>query len=166
MSRTPQVTITLAPDGSLQAEIPTNGGRRHVPIESLDSIVTILCGQLRQTPSTIGLDGSPTIGQVRHWEKHSSPDPQCPWCIAASMGIDTSLSAYKHAKAALRNARRIPAQSYRAGDGSVKVTYLKPKTRKIKDSHTPDFSAMFLDDDESPAPSSSSPSFAGMFEEE
>lgn len=163
MSRTPQVTITLAPDGSLQAEIPTNGGRRHVPVESLDSIRTMLCGQLRQTPHTIGLDASPTIGQVRHWEKHQSPDPQCPWCIAASMGIDTSLSAYKRAKAALRAQRIQKTQTFRAGDGSVKVTYLKPKTRKIKDSHTPDFSAMFEDDEESSSPSLS---FAGMFEEE
>lgn len=163
MSRIPQVLVTLSPSGELQAELPYSGGRRTVIIESIDSLRTMLAGQLRQTPSTIGLDGSPTSGQVVHWEQHQAQgliDPDCPWCIADEMGIDTSPRAYQAARRALHNARarsKKPTPYHYAGDGSVKVTVLKTRDRRITSSSkkeakpikekvkkiAADFSAMF-----------------------
>jgi hypothetical protein len=161
MSRVPQVIITLSPDGALQAELPYSGGRRRVTIESLDSIRQILAAQLRQTPSTIGMDGSPTGGQVRHWERHENEgiiDPDCPWCIAKSLGIDTSREAYAAARRALyaaREASRTPISkrpaSHQVGDGSVRVTIIPTKSRKIS-SRKLDFSTLFDDDDPTSTP--------------
>jgi hypothetical protein len=133
---TPQLIITLAPDGSLIAELPgANGGRRQVPITSLSTIRTILASQLSQSQShTIGTNAAPTSGQVTHWEKHSIPDEHCPWCIADSLGIDTSRRAYKLA--------------HRVGDGSVKVRYLPTKSRKISPKEV-SLDALFDDDDPS-----------------
>lgn len=151
-SRIPQVIITLSPEGVLQAELPYSGGRRHVPIEHLDDIRRILSAQLRPHESTIGLDGSPTSGQVRHWDRHENrdiKDPDCPWCIANELGIDTSREAYFRARKALHNARakaKPILQSYKIGDGSARVTYLKTKSKKISPRKA-DFSDLFgLDD--------------------
>lgn len=153
-SRIPQVIITLSPEGTLQAELPYSGGRRRVPVESLSDIHRILSAQLRPHESTIGLDGSPTSGQVRHWDRHENrdiKDPDCPWCIANELGIDTSREAYFRARKALHNARakaKPILQSYKIGDGSARVTYLKTKSKKISPRKA-DFSDLFgLDDDE------------------
>jgi hypothetical protein len=131
---TPQVLITLSPDGSLIAELPgINGSRRQVPITSLSSIRTILSAQLSRSPTTIGTDGAPTSGQVRHWEQHTSiPDPQCPWCIAAEMGIDTSRAAHTRARRLLQSQRAQSSHPYhRVGDGSVKVRIIPKQSRHI-----------------------------------
>jgi hypothetical protein len=141
MPRVPQVLITLAPDGSLVAEFPTtNGLRRHVPISEefgIQTIHRILAGQISHTPSTIGLDAKPTIAQVRHWSEHldqSKTSDHCPWCIAASLGIDTTERAYKRAVASLQAQRKASRQQsqqsfHRAGDGSVKVYTKGPSTK-------------------------------------
>ena len=112
----PQVIISLAPSGELQAELPgSNGSRRVVPIHDLTSIYRILSAQLVQ-PINIGLDSSPTSGQVKHWEKHSIfKVDTCPWCVAESLGIDVSR----------KRARPIKMH---IGDGSVTVTRYKAKS--------------------------------------
>lgn len=131
MARVPQVMLTLSPTGDIVAEYPTpNGLRRHVPIEDsqagMDTIRRILSAQLGNRPSTIGLDAKPTAAQAKHWQEHLArdrKDEHCPWCIAKDLGIDTSESAFKRAKAMLREQRQAPTKrpfNY-AGDGSVKV---------------------------------------------
>ena len=82
---TPQLILTLTPQGDLVAELPAaNGARRQVPDSSLETIRRILTAQLR-AETTIGLDGAPTSRQTIHWDKHSKlhPQPYCPWCREA-----------------------------------------------------------------------------------
>lgn len=130
MARVPQVMLTLAPDGTVVAEFPTpNGLRRHVPIHDITGMETIrriLAAQLSHRPQSIGSDAKPTTAQVRHWSEHldqNKTSEYCPWCIAASMGIDTSQSAYNRAQAILRAERAATSRRsfHYAGDGSVKV---------------------------------------------
>ena len=78
----PKVTVTLNANGELVAELPgLNGARRHLILRDVASdLCRILQAQL-SNKSTIGLDGAPTQGQIKHWEKHGIfADPQCPWC--------------------------------------------------------------------------------------
>jgi len=138
-SRTPQITLKLDPFGNLVAELPgPNGSRRNSePITSIDTIRTILAARLRTNHTTIGLDGDPMIGQIRHWERHlnQSPptiDPECIWCIAAEMGIDTSEAAFRRAKRDLYKARsraRTSIPYTTAGDGSVRIRRIPTKSR-------------------------------------
>jgi hypothetical protein len=96
MANLPQVIVTLAPNGTLIAELPgANGARRQVPLgtgvrKSFDdpvplveeSLTRILQGQLNSRVE-IGLDGAPTQAQVKHWERHEIwADPTCRFCIA------------------------------------------------------------------------------------
>lgn len=86
MIRTPQIILTLSPEGSLVAELPgPNGARRKVPLrdhEAVESIRRMLSAQLR-SQWEIGTDGAPTARQVKHWEQHDSfADDRCPFCIA------------------------------------------------------------------------------------
>jgi hypothetical protein len=85
MANLPQVIVTLAPNGTLIAELPgPNGARRQVPLgsEPGPTLLRILQGQLNSRVE-IGLDGAPTQAQVRHWERHEIwADPTCRFCIA------------------------------------------------------------------------------------
>lgn len=129
MPRVPQVTLTLAPDGTIVAEFPTpNGLRRHVPIsdgpEGMPAIRRILSAQLGNRPTHIGTDAKPTVAQAKHWQEHlarNRKDEYCPWCIAQELGIDTSEKAYKRARVMLQEQRRTKRPFNYAGDGSVKV---------------------------------------------
>lgn len=147
--RVPQVIITLAPDGTLLMERGgLNGARSQTPITSLETIRRALASQLRNRESTIGTDGSPTISQVRHWERHLErvdhrtgtilqiykPDPDCIWCIAHDLGIDTSERAHRRARAILREQRRISSRPFTMGDGSVTVRKVPARDRHIKSS--------------------------------
>lgn len=81
----PQVIVALAPDGSLQAELPSgNGTRRVIPLKdrgAVESLKRILQEQLEGNIA-IGEDGDPTRHQVWHWESHSQfPDSRCIHCI-------------------------------------------------------------------------------------
>lgn len=165
MARVPQVILTLAPDGSLAAEFPTpNGLRRHVPIdgepsEQIASIRRILSAQLGNQPTQIGTDAKPTTAQVNHWQKHlesvdkvsglptiGKPDPMCPWCIAAELGIDTTEAAYKRSQAILRAERKATSRRnfHYAGDGSVKVYHAAKagSKRKAKQIHNLNLSSL------------------------
>jgi hypothetical protein len=96
MANLPQVIVTLAPNGTLIAELPgPNGARRQValgtgirksfgePVPLVEeSLTRILQGQLNSRVE-IGLDGAPTQAQVKHWERHEIwADPTCRFCIA------------------------------------------------------------------------------------
>jgi hypothetical protein len=97
MANLPQVIVTLAPNGTLIAELPgPNGARRQVALGSgfrkdmgrdpvplvEESLTRILQGQLASRVE-IGLDGAPTQAQVKHWERHEIwADPTCRFCIA------------------------------------------------------------------------------------
>lgn len=81
----PQVIVALAPDGSLQAELPSsNGTRRVIPLKdsgAVESLKRILQEQLEGNIA-IGEDGDPTRHQVWHWESHQTfPDSRCIHCI-------------------------------------------------------------------------------------
>lgn len=84
--RTPQVIVTLSPQGGLVVELPgANGGRHRVELrhgaegEDLRRILEAQLGQRCQ----LGEDGSPTQAQVKHWEQHGVfADERCPFCIA------------------------------------------------------------------------------------
>jgi hypothetical protein len=103
---TPQVIVTLAPDGSLIAELPaSNGSRRQVPLKgglTVDgesyvetTLLRILQNQLRQQVE-IGLDGAPTGQQVRHWERHQIwSDPSCRFCISEGRFESGALGSLK-----------------------------------------------------------------------
>jgi len=132
--RVPQVILTLTPKGDIVAEFPgVNGGRRQVAVDSMSTIRTILAAQLRTPTQTVGMDGSPTAGQTRHWEAHlarNTHDPMCPWCIASEMGIDTSRSAHLRAKRALARARLASLTNHQ-GDGSVRIRVIPKKSKHI-----------------------------------
>jgi hypothetical protein len=85
MANLPQVIVTLAPNGTLIAELPgPNGARRQVPLGKNpgETLTRILQNQLSNR-TEIGLDGAPTQAQVRHWERHEIwADPTCRFCIA------------------------------------------------------------------------------------
>ena len=134
MSRIPQLILTLAPDGQVVAEIPFNGGRRHMPISDFTTIRRILAAQLHRNEHTIGTDGAPTVSQIEHWEKHLEfvidgivqrptniqPDT-CIWCLAHEMGLSTDERAHRRARAILREQRRAATQPFKMGNGSVTV---------------------------------------------
>jgi hypothetical protein len=84
MANLPQVIVTLAPNGTLIAELPgPNGARRQVPLgpKPGETLTRILQNQLSNR-TEIGLDGAPTQAQVRHWERHEIwADPTCRFCI-------------------------------------------------------------------------------------
>jgi hypothetical protein len=85
MANLPQVIVTLAPNGTLIAELPgPNGARRQVPLgpQPGPTLLRILQNQLSNR-TEIGLDGAPTQAQVKHWERHEIwADPTCRFCIA------------------------------------------------------------------------------------
>jgi hypothetical protein len=130
----PQVIITLAPDGGLQAEVPgLNGARRIIAMsdgEAGISIRRILEHQIKVINPKIGTDGSPTNAQVYHWEHHEDQgvfNDRCMFCIAESLGIDTSRK------------RAIPQPKppwMTLGDGSVKVRRLPPRRSRSKGKKT------------------------------
>lgn len=84
----PQVIVTLAPDGTLQAELPSGGSVRRVVSLRKDaetSLKRILQEQLEGNIS-IGQDGAPTEAQVRHWQDHQMfPNPRCPFCLSEGL---------------------------------------------------------------------------------
>jgi hypothetical protein len=145
--RVVQCIITLLPDGSLAAELPSlNGARRQVPVDSLETVRRILAAQLHNRADTIGTDGKPTIAQVKHWEEHLErivddatgtykisklqPDT-CVWCLAHTMGLSTDERAHRRARAILREQRRIQAAPYKMGDGSVTVKRIPAQDKRI-----------------------------------
>jgi hypothetical protein len=85
-SRIPQLIISLSPQGELICELPGHmGTRRQIEIrvsEAGETLKRILEGQARDGIE-IGLDGAPTAGQVKHWERHGTwPDSRCRFCLA------------------------------------------------------------------------------------
>lgn len=82
---TPQLILTLSPDGGLVAELPGPfATRRRVELRdasALDTCKRILHAQLGGQ-TEIGLDGAPTSAQVKHWERHEIwPDTRCAFCV-------------------------------------------------------------------------------------
>src|SRR5262249_47339262 len=136
MSRAVQITLTMSPEGDIVAEIPWNGGRRHVAIDSFETIRRMLAAQLHRSENTIGTDGAPTQSQITHWEKHlECTDPisgevlavsilqpdTCIWCLAHTMGLATDRRAHNRARAILCEQRKAASRPFSMGDGSVKV---------------------------------------------
>lgn len=85
-SRVPQLILTLTPQGELAVELPgQQATRRQVVLrtgEAGQSLLRMLEAQARDQ-CEIGLDGAPTIAQVRHWERHETwPDSHCRFCLA------------------------------------------------------------------------------------
>lgn len=85
-SRTPQLLVTLTPEGRLAIELPGHQAtRRQVllhPSEAGETLLRILGAQARQG-AEIGRDGAPTQAQVLHWERHATwPSPACRFCLA------------------------------------------------------------------------------------
>src|SRR5215469_6413552 len=82
----PQVILTLTPSGDLAVELPGfMATRRKIILREKDagqSLKRILRAQL-DNKAEIGLDGAPTIAQLKHWERHGVwPDSHCRFCIA------------------------------------------------------------------------------------
>lgn len=85
-SRTPQLIVTLTPQGALAVELPGHmATRRQVLLaqgEAGPTLLRMLEAQARDGME-IGLDGAPTQAQVRHWERHSQwPSSSCRFCLA------------------------------------------------------------------------------------
>lgn len=92
MPRTPQLLLSLSPEGALQTELPGAFGTRRklvlqgTPETQLSTIRRVL-EALAQDKTEIGLDGAPTEAQVRHWERHcgegfqAQADTRCRFCI-------------------------------------------------------------------------------------
>lgn len=86
MSKTPQVIVSLTPQGGLKVELPGTGGiRRSIEMrtsEAGETLLRILVNQ-RLDQTEIGTDGAPTTQQLKHWERHSIwPDSRCRFCLA------------------------------------------------------------------------------------
>lgn len=85
MNKTPQVLVTLNPQGELTVELPGVGTRRQIVCrdgEIAGTLHRILLAQALDR-TEIGLDGAPTQAQVRHWERHEIwPDSHCRFCLA------------------------------------------------------------------------------------
>src|SRR5258706_12957137 len=86
MSKTPQVIVSLTPQGGLKVELPgIMATRRSIEIrtaEAGDTLLRILLAQ-QADRTEIGLDGAPTGQQLRHWERHQVwPDGRCRFCLA------------------------------------------------------------------------------------
>lgn len=84
-SRTPQLILTLTPQGTLAVELPGfQGTRRRIDIhlaEAGPTLLRILEAQVREA-TEIGADGAPTQAQVKHWEKHATwPSASCRFCL-------------------------------------------------------------------------------------
>lgn len=113
---TPQILVTLSPQGTLQVELPaSNGTRRIVPITAakaggilLRMLHARLTGQVE-----IGFDGAPTRQQVEHWEKHHTfPRESCRFCISAGKTKGPS--------------RKSVQRTLIAKHGDIEITCLKP----------------------------------------
>jgi len=128
----PQVIITLSPLNHMQAEIPgINGARRIVPITTLDDIYRILHAQ------SITATASSTVAPrgIGHHLKHhkSEPDTLCPWCVADELGIEyQAFQPRPEHQPSRRRSSSHHISSHHIGDGSVRVTYLQPKSRHLK----------------------------------
>jgi len=99
----PQLILVMLPNGKLATEVPgPNGARRRLelkPGQVESTILEIMRGRIARRIE-VGLDGSPTQHQVRHWQQHPhyingklikknpatgyrlSPDVRCPFCIS------------------------------------------------------------------------------------
>lgn len=122
MIRTPQVLISLSPEGSLVAELPgANGSRRKVVLKDHEAVASLRRMLQAQANSQweIGTDGAPTARQVKHWEQHDIfADDRCPFCIAEGR---------------IRGGKPRRAQPVLLSEhGGVVVRRLPPKGRKIK----------------------------------
>lgn len=89
MSENASVTVSLAPSGGLQLELPGSAdGVRAIPLRwtsAVDPARTIerVLVSLAQGQRAIGEDGAPTRQQLAHWERHYQfPDTRCPFCQA------------------------------------------------------------------------------------
>jgi hypothetical protein len=87
----PSVTVSLAPSGGLQLELPGHAdGLRAIPLRwttAVDPARTIerVLASLAQGQSAIGEDGAPTRQQLAHWERHGTfPDARCVFCQSES----------------------------------------------------------------------------------
>ncbi|SRR5258708_2883141 len=86
MSKTPQVIVSLTPQGGLKVELPgIMATRRSIDIrtaEAGETLLRILMAQFHDR-TEIGLDGAPTGQQLKHWERHGTwPDSRCRFCLA------------------------------------------------------------------------------------
>lgn len=86
MNKTPQLLVTLNPQGELCIELPGEQATRRQVIcrdsEIAATLHRILLAQALDR-TEIGLDGAPTQAQVRHWERHEIwPDNHCRFCLA------------------------------------------------------------------------------------
>lgn len=91
---TPQLSISLSPEGDLLLHLPgasAMGDRRIALREGLtpegDSRLAQTLRRILRAQSDrrceIGTDGAPTERQVRHWERHQLfASDQCPFCIS------------------------------------------------------------------------------------
>lgn len=86
MSKTPQVIVSLTPQGGLKVELPgIMATRRSIAMrtsEAGETLLRILLAQ-QMDQTEIGLDGAPTGQQLKHWERHGVwPDSRCRFCMA------------------------------------------------------------------------------------
>ena len=131
----PSVTISLAPDGSLELRLPGSGSDRVIPLRETSSvnptetIRRVLLSQAQQK-TAIGEDGAPTRAQVQHWEKHFMfPDARCAFCqfdkalirglSPRCEGDDTLVARMSHMRDARYAERKL-------GSGGVTVRVIAP----------------------------------------
>lgn len=124
-TRTPQLILTLSPQGLLQVELPgANGGRRKIELRDSEAVADLkrmLVAQL-SAHYAFGEDGAPTEQQVKHWEQHGVwADSRCPFCRAEGRGESTSGSG--------RSRRGHEISNY----GGVTITRIEPKASGRKD---------------------------------
>ena len=84
------IALSLAPDGTLQIDLPDSGGRS-IPIlrdEFALPLIRRMLASQANGDTAIGLDGAPTRQQVWHWQRHATiTDSRCPFCRAESKEI-------------------------------------------------------------------------------
>ncbi len=80
---TPQLTLTIANDGSLVIERMLNGNRQQITIAEgeLEMVCRRILEAQNRRENSLGQDGLPTESQIRCWENHqSAPSYFCPHC--------------------------------------------------------------------------------------
>ena len=133
----PQLIVTLTATGELAVELPgSQGTRRKVTLrvsEAGASLVRMLEAQAREG-AEIGLDGAPTVAQVRHWERHSiGPSTSCRFCIAEGRAKPDFAKHRAKAPAALIDRRADGVEIKRVAPGTSglrkhKTNQLSPST--------------------------------------
>lgn len=105
------VSISLAPSGQLQLELPARDGLRTVLLRKGFEVET-LTRVLMAGPGKIDSEGLPTRALAKHWQYHEEwPDEHCPFCRAEGRSFKQNGARYRELGKGVRVRRLKPHSS-------------------------------------------------------